>query len=109
MPDAGSVIVVNFPGVTGMKRRPALILSSDEYHRARPDVIVGLITSQVQAAQATSDCAIQDWKSAGLRLPSAFRAFLTTLPRNVISAQIGTLSKHDWEAVRVCLDMALAR
>jgi len=104
--EAGSGIVVSFPGVTGIKRRPAVIVSSDEYHRSRPDVIVGLITSQVQAA---TDCALQDWKSAGLRLPSAFRTFLATLPRSTISAQIGTLSKRDWEAVRACLDLALAR
>jgi mRNA interferase MazF len=48
--EAGSVIVVSFPGVTGIKRRPAVIVSSDQYHRSRPDMIVGLITSQVQAA-----------------------------------------------------------
>ena len=41
--DAGDVVTVDFPGITGMKRRPALILSSATYHTARPDIIVGLI------------------------------------------------------------------
>lgn len=42
----GDIVAVNFPGVTGIKRRPAVILSSPVYHAARLDVIVGLITSQ---------------------------------------------------------------
>lgn len=41
----GDVVTVDFPGVTGVKRRPAVILSSATYHANRPDVIVGLITS----------------------------------------------------------------
>jgi mRNA interferase MazF len=41
------VVVVDFPGVTRIKRRPAVVMSSGVYHSARPDVIVGLITSQV--------------------------------------------------------------
>jgi mRNA interferase MazF len=30
--NAGDVIVVDFPGVTGIKRRPAVVLSSELYH-----------------------------------------------------------------------------
>ena len=56
---AGDVVVVNFPGATGVKRRPALVLSSAEYHAARPDVVVGLITSQTSAALGPTDCGLQ--------------------------------------------------
>ena len=42
--DAGEVVVVDFPGVTGIKRRPAVVLSSDTYHTARPDIVVGLMS-----------------------------------------------------------------
>ena len=41
----GDVVTVDFPGVTGVKRRPAVVLSSATYHANRPDVIVGLITT----------------------------------------------------------------
>lgn len=44
--ETGRVVVVSFPGVTGIKRHPAVIVSSDEYHRLRPDMIVGLITNK---------------------------------------------------------------
>ena len=76
----GDVVAVNFPGVTGIKRRPAVILSSAVYHASRPDVIVGLITSQTAAAIGSTDYLLQDWAQAGLRVPSAFRSFLATLP-----------------------------
>jgi mRNA interferase MazF len=56
----GDVVVVDFPGVTGVKRRPAVVLSSDAYHSARPDVIVGLITSQVTGSIGSTDHALAD-------------------------------------------------
>ncbi|NEQ69968.1 MAG: hypothetical protein F6K21_31625 [Symploca sp. SIO2D2] len=34
----GDVITVDFPGVTDIKRRPVVVLSSVTYHRNRPSV-----------------------------------------------------------------------
>jgi mRNA interferase MazF len=85
MPDAGEVVWLQFPGVIATKRRPAVVLSSAEYHRVRPDVIVGLITSQISKSNATTDHVLADWASSGLRVPSAFRAFITTLPRSGVA------------------------
>jgi mRNA interferase MazF len=45
----GDVVTVDFPGVTGIKRRPAVILSSVTYNTSRPDVIAGLLTTQTTA------------------------------------------------------------
>jgi mRNA interferase MazF len=33
----GLLVSVDFPGVTGTKRRPAVVLSSDTYQAIRPD------------------------------------------------------------------------
>jgi mRNA interferase MazF len=49
----GDVVVLDFPGVTGVKRRPTVVLSSAVYHTSRPDVVVGLITSQTIALGPT--------------------------------------------------------
>lgn len=76
----GNVVTVNFPGVTGVKRRPAVVLSSAIYHATRPDVIVGLITTQTIALGST-DYALQDWEAAGLLVASVFRSFIVTLPK----------------------------
>lgn len=107
MPDAGDVIVVDFPGATGQKRRPAVVLSSSAYHGARPDAILGLVTSQTANATGATDYILQDWRQAGLRLPSAFREFLVTLPRSSLSAKIGSLSTDDLDAVRKRVKTAL--
>ena len=108
-PDSGELVIVDFPGVTGTKRRPAVVLSSALYHRERPDVILGVITSQVGSANAVTDYLLQDWGAAGLRKPSAFRAFLVTVPRSSIATHVGRLSKSDWQAVRERIQTALAQ
>jgi mRNA interferase MazF len=107
--DSGDVVVLDFPGVTGTKRRPAVIVSSATYHKQRPDVIVGLITSQTTAAVAATDYLLQDWASANLQRASAFRSFLVTMPRFAITAYIGELSPADWKAVRERVQIALAQ
>ena len=45
MPKAGDVVVVDFVGATGVKRRPAVVVSTDSYHAHRPDVVVCLLIS----------------------------------------------------------------
>ena len=103
----GSVITVDFPGATGIKRRPALVISTNLYHRTRPDVIISVLTSQLSAANQPSDYILQDWSQAGLRLPTAFRVYLSTVPNNAITS-IGHLSTKDWEEIQRCLKQALA-
>ncbi len=104
---AGDVVVLDFPGVNGTKRRPAVVLSSYTYHAHRPDCIVGLITSQTAGGLGPTDHALQDWKAAGLRLPSAFRAFLVTVPRSVVTGPIGRLTNLDWQEVCTRVQTAL--
>lgn len=103
----GDVVTVDFPGVTGVKRRPAVVLSSAAYHANRPDVIVGLITSQTKGLGVT-DYVLQDWQAAGLRVASVFRSFIVTLPPSANLVVIGQLSERDWQGVRACVKVALA-
>jgi len=103
---AGDVVTIDFPGVTGVKRRSVVVLSSGIYHAARPDIIVGLITSQ-GVAPGPTDCVLQDWVSAGLRVPSIFRSFVVTLLPSAHPARIGHLSERDWQAVCARLKASL--
>ena len=103
----GDVIVIDFPGVTGVKRRPTVVVSSPAYHAARPDVVVGLITSQTTAIGLT-DYVLQDWAQAGLRVPPVFRSFFATLPSTTHPVVVGHLSDRDWQGVCGCLRIALA-
>ena len=103
----GDIITVDFPGVTGIKRRPAVVLSSATYHANRPDVIVGLITTQTTMLGIT-DYVLQDWQAAGLRAASVFRSFIVTLPPAANLVCIGQLSERDWQGVRACVKLAIA-
>jgi mRNA interferase MazF len=103
----GDVVTVDFPGATGVKRRPAVVLSSATYHSNRPDVIIGLITSQKKGLGIT-DYVLQDWQAAGLRVLSVFRSFIVTLPRSANLVVIGQLSERDWQGVSACMRTALA-
>lgn len=103
----GEVVWIDFPGVVQTKRRPAVILSSASYHSTRPDVIVGLITSQIVKASAPTDHVLQDWQATGLRVPSAFRAFLLTLPQSSIVSTLGELSPADRVQVASRVKLAL--
>ena len=106
MLQAGDIVVVDFPGVTGVKRRPAVVVSTDTYHSHRPDVILCLLTTQIAAATAPTDYVLQDWSAAGLHRPSASRSFLVTLPAVGIAAR-GHLSDRDWREVQARLRVAL--
>ncbi|HUT36361.1 MAG TPA: type II toxin-antitoxin system PemK/MazF family toxin [Planctomycetota bacterium] len=58
---SGDVVVVEFPGAVATKRRPAVVISTATYHATRPDLILGLLTSQVQDATRPTDCVLRDW------------------------------------------------
>lgn len=103
----GDVVTVVFPGAVSIKRRPAIVVSTVLYHQSRPDVILCLVTSQVQAANTPTDYLLQDWAQAGLRQPSAARMFLVTVPASDVSA-IGRLSERDWHEVQARLRLAIA-
>lgn len=104
MLNPGDVVTVDFPGV---KRRPAVVVSTADYQRYRPDVILGIITSQVADAVTPMDYVLQDWAAAGLHRVSAFRAFLMTTSA-VSVRQIGRCSVRDWQAIQSCLAKAVA-
>src|SRR5688572_614904 len=107
MSTPGDVVTVDFAGATGIKRRPAVVVSSDLYHTQRPDLILGSLTTNVAAANSSTDCLLQDWAVAGLRSPSAFRAYFGMAVPAAVRV-IGRLSDRDWQAVRDCVKLAFA-
>lgn len=107
MPHPGDVVVADFVGATGVKRRPAVILSSDLYHTHHPDVVLGALTTHLSAATTPTDYVLQNWSATGLHAPSAFRAYVGMYAASAVKV-IGHLSDRDWQEVRACLKQALA-
>ncbi len=107
MPSPGDLVTVDFLGATGTKRRAAVVVSSDVYHSERPDVILGILTTNLASARASTDYTLQDWSVAGLHAPSAFRSYFgMALPADV--RVIGHLSDRDWQAVKDGVKRAFA-
>lgn len=107
MPEPGDVVIATFPGSVITKRRPAVVLSTREYHQQHPDVILGILTSQISKATTSTDYILEDYQIAGLHQPTAFRAYILTFEQRSISP-IGHLSAPDWENVQNCLSNAFS-
>jgi mRNA interferase MazF len=67
----GDLVLVPFPFTdqTGIKKRPAIVVSSDAYQRQRPDVVLMAVTSQLlRPAGVVGEVLITEWQKAGLPL-----------------------------------------
>ena len=102
----GDVVTALLPGARQTKRRPAIVVSTQNYHLARPDVLLAIITSRVEDATTEFDCVLFDWEDAGLQLPSAMRSYLFTVEIADV-LKLGTLSEADWSEVQKRLQLAL--
>lgn len=92
----GDIIAVpyEYSGLSGGKVRPAVVVSSDAYNIARPDVVAAGISSQVAKA-SPFDHILTDWTAAGLRYPSLVRGRLLTIEQSLIRRTVGQLSASD--------------
>jgi hypothetical protein len=94
-------------GTAEIKVRPAVVIASDNYLRERPDVLLGILTTKIPSQLASTDSILRDWRSAGLRAQSCFRAFVITMHRSELTV-IGHLSANDWSEVKDCVRRAFA-
>jgi mRNA interferase MazF len=103
--DFADVVLVPFPFAdqSTNKKRPAVVVSSEAYHRQRPDIILMAVTSQVRAASTIGEVAIQHWQSAGLIKPSVLKPLLATIEKRLVIRVMGNLHADDRAALRATL------
>lgn len=96
----GDIVLVDFvfSDESGMKLRPALIVSSERYHRARQDVITAAITTNV-GRRLFGDRAIAGWREAGLQFPSVVTGIVRTVKAPMIRHRLGALQRDDLAGV----------
>ena len=77
----GDIVLVPFPFTdqTTTKKRPAVVVSSDAYHRDRPDLILIAVTSQVRPTANVGEATITRWQEAGLLRPSVVKPVHATV------------------------------
>ncbi|CAN5365247.1 type II toxin-antitoxin system PemK/MazF family toxin [soil metagenome] len=101
----GDIVLVPFPFTdqTSAKRRPAVVVSSEAYNDARPDVILMAVTSQIRPSGDFAEVRIEDWKAAGLLKPSAIKPVITTLERRLLLRRLGSLIDADQAELRTAI------
>ena len=103
----GDVVVGVLAGALETKVRPAVVIASTTYLVERPDVLVGILTTKLPKTITSTDCVLTDWRLAGLRAESHFRAYVLTTHRSELTV-IGHLSDRDWSRVKACVRAAFA-
>lgn len=90
------IILVPFPftNLTTLKKRPALVISPNEYN-VNEDVVILFITSKIDRDTRIGDYKIEKWKDSSLPLPSMIRMKFATIDKDIVIKKIGTLSKSD--------------
>ena len=108
----GDVVLVSFifSDGTGVRQRPAVIVSSDVYHRGRQEAIIAAITSRTERV-LVGDHLIRDWREAGLLFPSVATGIIRTMKQGMIAQKLGAMRQPDMQAIdsklRVALDIGL--
>lgn len=104
----GDVVLVPFPFTdqSSTKKRPAVVVSSDAYHRDHVDLIVAAVTSQPQSHRS-GEVALADWQQAGLLKPSVVKPVLATIEARLVLKKLGRLSDNDCNALARALHHVL--
>ena len=93
----GDVVLVPYPlgNPAGGQKRPALVISPEEYNQATGELIIAQITSRVSPTPRPGDYPIQGWQEAGLPRPALVRARLATLKSSQVLRRLGTRAEAD--------------
>ena len=105
----GDVVLVPFPfsDQTAIKKRPAVIISTNKYNDNSSDVIIIAITSQANIAMDIGECLIVDWQKAGLIKTSSIKPAISTIEKALILKDLGKLSDRDMYSMNTALSKLL--
>ena len=104
----GDIVLVDFgfSEEKGSKKRPALIISSDDYHKNRQEVIAMAITHNIKRV-LSGDTKIGEWKKAGLLYPSLVTGIIRTIKNSMIVHKLGVFPQQDFRKVQENLRKAM--
>lgn len=87
------VILIRYPfsDLSGAKVRPAVVVGSPHVSQ---DLFIVALTSQLTAL-LPMEFVLQDWKAAGLNVPTAVKRAIQTIHQRLVTRKIGELSDRD--------------
>ena len=90
------IVLVPFPftDLSASKKRPALVVSPNEYNKGH-DIVIAFITSKIDVKSRMGDYQIQEWEKANLPKPSLIRMKFATIDKAIIVKQFGRLTNKD--------------
>ena len=96
----GDIVLVEFVFASGdgIKRRPGLVLSTESYHKARQELIMAAITSNI-ARKLPGETILPHWQDAGLLYPSTVTAVIQTIKANMVKRKLGRIVDEDMKVV----------
>lgn len=105
----GDVVLVPFPFTdqSGAKKRPAVVVSGDDYNARRRDLVIMAITGQVRTPLAFGEVFLDDWQAAGLIKPSILKPVFTTIEQGLVVRIMGKLSAADLRSAREAIAQAI--
>jgi mRNA-degrading endonuclease toxin of MazEF toxin-antitoxin module len=105
----GDVVFVPFmfTDKPAVKNRPALIISSPDYHASRREIVIAAITSHIREPLFVGDHRIGGWQTCGLSKPSVVTSILWTVKASMIRRRLGSVSEEDKKAHDHALRRAL--
>ncbi len=103
------LVIFDFADESGVKRRPAVIVSSDAYNNGRDEAIFAAVTSRTDRV-LVGDHLIADWQGAGLLFSSVATGIIRTIKQSMIAKKLGTMPRPDMQAIednlRLILDLS---
>jgi mRNA interferase MazF len=104
----GDVVLISFifADETGVKRRPAVVISSDAFHSGRDEAIIAAVTSRTDRV-LMGDHVINDWQGAGLLFPSVATSIIRTVKQGMIARRLGSMPASDMEIINDKMRMIL--
>jgi mRNA interferase MazF len=103
----GDVILVPFTDGSSSKKRPAIVISSDDYDRYKPDLILIAVTSQVNTDLQFGEALIADWSAAGLIKPSMIKPAIATIEKTLVTRKLGRVQDLDIETLESILQQII--
>ncbi len=100
--DPGDVVLVPYPfgERAGGKKRPALVVSSEEHNQETGELVIAQITSRVSSSPRRGDYHIEGWREAHLPRPALVRARLATIEASLVLRKLGGLANSEFQSAQ---------
>ena len=101
----GDVVLVSYPfgEGAGVRKRPALVISRNNFNQQTEELIVAQITSRISSPNREGDYQIINWREASLIKPAIVRLRLATLPTAMVLRRLGSLTQEDFRGVSTAI------